>query len=213
MQIKWMNGRGYANICAVRAGLCKYCRRGSGRRWAARGSGDSTGTGTGSRTGRRRGRTGAEPAPLQRRAPAAEPAGVTEEEEPLSRCVSRGGERDPGRTGTRPRSGVAGTGAQESGGRAPSGPSVCPDGAPLRGGRPRASHRPPRRGARAGEVVPAPGRCRCGRSGAPRTGLGTAEPRPPPRRLGMAGYKKPVVCAALGAVIFTRVCAGRNARV
>lgn len=55
------------------------------------------------------------------------------------------------------------------------------------------------------------GGCRCGRAGALRAALGTAEPWPPPRRLGMERYKKPAVCAALGAVIFTRVCAERNA--
>lgn len=170
-------------------------------------------------TGGRRGRTGAGPAPLQRRAPAAEPAGSCRRRRAgvQVRVPGWGGGDSHGSTGSRPRSGVTGTGEGERG-RAvvaahPQAESVCPDGAPFRGVaapsiQPAAPSGRTGRGSGAG-----PGRCRCGRAGAPRAALGTAEPRPPPRRLGMAGYKKPVVCAALGAVIFTRVCAGRNARV
>lgn len=168
---------------------------------------DRTGTGTGTGTGRRRGRTGAgHPRPSRR--------GVAEEEEPVSRCVSRGGERGgPGRTAARPRSGVTGTGEEGGGQWQPRSPRPHPS-APtgLPSAAPRIQPAAPS-GRTGGGSGAGPGRCRCGRAGAPRAALGTAEPRPPPRRLGMAGYKKPVVCAALGAVIFTRLCAGRNARV
>lgn len=204
--------RGYANVAGA-------ARAGGGQR-AAPGTRTGTGTGPGPDRDRRaagphrgrarsaaapgtRGRAGGELPKKKSRCPGA--------------CPGLGRGDSHGSTGARPRSGVTGTGEGVRG-RAvvaahPQAESVCPDGAPFRGVaapsiQPAAPSGRTGRGSGAG-----PGRCRCGRAGAPRAALGTAEPRPPPRRLGMAGYKKPVVCAALGAVIFTRVCAGRNARV
>ena len=141
----------------------------------------------------------------------------------MSRCVSRAERRGPVRTGARscpnPRWGnreralsrrLAPGYVRGRTGGAP--PAPCLGGTPRcrqpRSGRPVGAHGPGEGAAPSGAGC---GAVRCGRDGALRAALSTAEPRPPPRRLGMAGYKKPVVCAALRPVIFTRVCAQRNA--
>lgn len=235
LSLKWA---GFANQLrrssqwrASPAALCKFIRAGGGamqmfpcgwsRQRAARGSRERTGTGPAPGPdggGAAPGRAGSAAAPGTRG-----PAGGDLPRR-RSRCPGAcpgrrdgvpcaGGPRscpDPpvGKTGAAAEP-MAGIGLREgkNGQRSPSpvprrDPSV-----------PAAPQRPPRRCARAGGGGPrlVRGAVRCGRNGALRAALSTAEPRPPPRRLGMAGYKKPVVCAALRPVIFTRVCAQRNA--